>query len=441
MAGSVLDPYVSTIRLWLSEGKNNPEIVELLGEAFAVTTTESSIRRLIERNESLQGVYEDRNLKQAIKQEEEAPGIRFTGEGDNAEVTMPMVGQWEDVSQLYIERVMERHQLDSEVWEAERVLPNVWQGQRKGGEIVNYYQFKLFFKKKTPIKTIFPAEIEFSLPDPPERDYTSPELGVIVTDHQAPHIDEVLHELFLGWLAANEPTFGVVGGDLLDNGYIGRHRDDPQWDATTQECIDSAGQILYDYRQASMDTEWSLIKGNHDDRIRNEQLERNERLYGVKPWDFPGEEGQEYVYSYNHLLHLRKLGVKYIEPLGTYEFQQVPITDLLSVRHGHKVVAGGALKTAVELGHSVILGHTHRQSVARKTLWNSITMQWHSITAIEAGCMCRIPGGLGFANGGCPDWQPGFATVTRFPDGQFTFDLATYEQAGILRWRDQVFTI
>lgn len=437
---SPLDGHVETVRLWLLAGKSNQEIVDLLWDAFEVKTTEASIRRLVDRNESLKEAYEERNLRQSIQQEAEAPGVKFLSE-DEVEVTLPQKDEWEEVSHLTIERVMERHQLDPEVWEAGEVLPNVWQGQRKGGELINYYQFKLRFKKRVPIKAIFPAEIDFELRTPVERAYAYPSLGVIVTDHQAPHIDEGLHELFLAWLAENQPEFGVIGGDLLDNGYIGRHRDDPQWDATTQECINSAGQLLYDYRQASLDTKWSLIKGNHDDRIRNEQLERNERLYGIKPWQFPGDESEEYVYSYNHILKLKRLGIEYIEPLGTYEFQQVPITDLLSVRHGHKVVQNGALKTAVELGHSVVLGHTHRQSIARKTLWNSITGDWRVITAIEAGCMCKIPGGLGFANGGCPDWQPGFATVTRFPDGNFTFDLATYEQGGVLRWRDQVFSL
>ena len=446
MAASPLDHFVKRIRTWLEEFKTNEEIVKLLWKEAGLKTTEASIRRCIERHsDELKAAAEQRNIHFRITQEAEAPGWSADGE-DEFKVTEP-VGKLkdderlEDVSHLTIERVMERHQLDPEIWECERVNPNVWQGNAGEGQIINFYQFKLHFKKKTPIKAIFPAYVppKIKLPRKPDRQRT--ELGLIVTDHQAPHIDEGLHELILRWIAANRPAFGVIGGDLMDNGYIGRHRDDPQWDATTQECIDSSFKIIWDYRNADEDTEWSLIKGNHDDRIRNEQLERNERLYGIRAAQWPGEEPEEYVYSYNHLLHLKDLGVDYHEPLGTYEFQQVAITDLISVRHGHKVVKGGALKTAEELGHSVVLGHTHRQSIARKTIWNSITGKWRVITAIEAGCACKIEGGIGFANAGAPDWQPGFATVTRFPDGNFSFDLATFEQGGILRWRDQVFTL
>lgn len=444
MATSALDQYVQQIRAWLYEFKTNEQIVTELAK-LGVKTTESSIRRCIDRNAAeLQEAAEIRTARNSIEQEAERPGYSY--DEDQYEVTEPVKtlgdkDKWEDVSRLTIARVMARHALDPEVWECDRANPNVWQGQRKGGEIVNFYQFKLYFKKRVPISAVFPAYVppKISVPKKPNRAIA--DTGIIVTDHQAPHINEVLHELTLRWIAYNQPTFGVIGGDLQDHGYIGRHRDDPAWDTTAQECIDSAFKVIWDYRNADEDTAWSLIKGNHDDRIRNEQLERNERLYGIRAAQWPGEEPEEYVYSLNHLLHLKDLGVEYVEPQGTYEFQQVPVTDLLSVRHGHKVVKGGAMKTANELGHSVVLGHTHRQSVTRQTLWNSITGKWNVVTAIEAGCMCQIEGGLGFANAGCPDWQPGFATVTRFPDGQFTFDLATFEQNGILRWRDQVYSI
>lgn len=445
MASSPLDSYVQQIRAWLYEYKTNAEIIAEL-KKLGVKTTEASIRRLVGRfPKELAEAAELRNAKVRLEQEAEAPGYDTNGE-DEFNVTEP-IGTFkkgetlEDVSKLTIQRVMERHSLDPEVWECERVMPNVWQGNAGEGRIINFYQFKLHFKKKVPISVIFPATVGPTIKRPKKPDTTKVELGIIVTDHQAPHINEELHELTLRFIAANNPAFGVIGGDLQDHGYIGRHRDDPAWDTTAQECIDSAFKIIWDYRNADEDTAWSLIKGNHDDRIRNEQLERNERLYGIRAAQWPGEEPEEYVYSLNHLLHLKDLGVEYVEPLGTYEFQQVPITDLIAVRHGHKVVANGALKTAVELGHSVVLGHTHRQSITRKTIWNSIRGTWDVITAIEAGCMCQIEGGLGFATGGAPDWQPGFATVTRFPNGRFSFDLATFEQAGVLRWRDQVYTI
>lgn len=410
----------------------------MLQEAFGVESSETSVRRCIERNDSLHEIAEKRRVQQAVQEKEWAAGIRFT-EDDKVEVTTPPLT--EDISRLTIEQVMMRHDLDPDEWEAKRVLPNVWEANAGEGTKIPLYQFKVWFERKVPIEVIFPAFVGPSLPPPRPVDSLKvrPVLTVVVTDIQAPFRDDGLHELFLRWLAHNQPDQGVIGGDLLDNGAISRHRDDPAWHRTVQECIQSAFDTLYDYRQAETGTYWFLIKGNHDDRIRNEQLERSERLYGVTAAHFPGDYPEEWVYSLNHLLHLERLAMEYVEPKGTYEFEQVPLNELVAVRHGHKTVANAAMKTSEELGISVVLGHTHRQSVTRKTRWNAITGKYNILTAIEAGCMCKIEGGLGYANAGSPDWQPGFSTITTFPDGGFSFELATYEN-GVLRWRDQTYS-
>lgn len=448
-----MDDFQGEVEGWLREYKTNQEIADLLEAEFDYPTTETSVRRLIKRFPILGALAEIRRVTNEVKAMADPYQVKYITE-DEVEVTLPPedatdytefkegdIGRNKPTRLLTVEDVMARHKLNAEEWEAFDVLPNQWEGQVKGGFKITYNQFKFRLKRKVPVSVVFPAYVGPKIAAPKKPTHDKPELGVIITDHQAPHVNEELHELILRWINFNTPVFGVIGGDLQDHGYIGRHRDDPAWDTTAQECIDSAFDIIWDYRNADEDTEWSLIKGNHDDRIRNEQLERNERLYGIRAAQWPGDEPEEYVYSLNHLLHLKDLNVNYVEPKGTYEFEQIPITDILAVRHGHKVVKGGAMKTANELGHSVILGHTHRQSVTRQTIWNSITGRWNVVTAIEAGCACKIEGGLGFANAGCPDWQPGFATVTRFPDGNFSFDLATFEQAGILRWRDQVYKI
>lgn len=410
-------------------------------EKYGVETSEASIRRAVARHEVLQDAYESRNIRRELEQRTEAPGAKYLENG-MVEVTLPPTDENEKISHLTIEEVMKRHKLDPEEWEAERALPNVWEANAGEGTKIQLYQFKIWFKKRVPLRLIYPATVGPAIRPPVSADYGDTDLWVITTDQQTPFRLENLHTLFLRWLRFNKPDKGIIGGDLLDNGYISRHRDDPAWHRTVQECIQQAFDTIHDYRQASLDTSWTLIKGNHDDRIRNEMLERNERLYGVTAAQWPGEESEEWVYSMNHLLHLKKLGVEYHEPLGTYEFEQVPITETLAVRHGHKTVKHrAALATSEELGHSIVMGHTHRQSIARKTVWNSIKKEYAVTTAIEAGCMCEIVGGLGYANSGCPDWQPGFATIEVFKDGGFSFDLATYEQKGVLRWRDQVYTL
>ncbi len=441
MATSSLAGYGEQIKSWLEAGRTNTEIAELFKSRFNIETSEASVRRAIKANPGLQSAVTERNFRNAVTQEAEIPGLRVKNDSE-VEVNSPVVGEWEDVSHLSEEKVRERHDLSVDEWDCTFAQPNTWQGMKKGGEIINYYQFKLTFKKRVPIELLMPWTPAPIPERPAKRDFDRPKLVVVVTDHQAPHQHEELHALFLQWLEVNDPDTGVIGGDLLDLGYIGRHRDDPAWDATGQQCIDAAGGILWDYVHASS-TKWTLLKGNHDDRLRNEQLERNERLYGIKPYQYPGDSPQEPTYSLNHLLKLPALGINYVEPEGTYEFEQVVIGPEVVVRHGHKTAAGNknSLNTANQIGHSVVTGHTHRQSLNGETKWDSINNRWWTIWGIEAGCMCKIEGGLGYATAGVPNWQLGFATVSVWADGTFTTDLAKYEQDGTLIWRDQRYSL
>lgn len=442
MATSPLDAYVSTVHAWLLAGKSNQEIVDLFSEIFSLKTTEASIRRLVDRNESLKEAYEDRNLRASIEQEAEAPGVKHVDE-ETIDVILPQQTKWEDISQLTVEKVMERHQLDPEMWEAGEVLPNTWQGQRKGGEIINYYQFKLRFKKRVPISILLPATPEWTtFYTPKAPDPLAPVVTVIETDPQNPFIIEELDYLATQFIAWLQPDRHVVGGDLMNLGYIGRHRDNPKWDDTVNHAKQTSFDYLHRRREAAPDMEMWLIPGNHDDRIRNEQLERNERMYGVTQAHYPDEPEGPRVYSLSHLLRLQDLEVNYREPDGTYEFEWVEITPLLAVRHGHKLNQSktAPINTAMDLGHSVVLGHSHSQSAVAKTVWNKISNKWSVRWAIEAGCECEIEEGLGFNKAGAPDWQPGFVTVTSFPNGQFTFDFAHYTQDGQLFWRDQVWS-
>ncbi len=438
MTPSPLESFADYIESLIKERLTNREIVAKLRSEKNVMTTEASVRRLVGRHEKLAQAAVKRKLWYETKKYTQPEGV--TIDGDEITIIYPVDTP---VVDLEIEDILLRRNLDPNEWEVKQILDNQWEANAGEGEKITLYQFKIWMSKKTPVKMVFPAAVPFDIPAPKEPDLSAPILAVVISDHQAPHFNELLHELTLRFLRYNQPEIGVIGGDLMDLGDVSRHRDDPGWDTSTQECINSGFRILYDYRQASLDTKWSLIKGNHDDRIRNEILERSERLYGITPAQWPGEEPEEWVYSLNHLLNLRRLGVEYHEPKTTYEFQQIVLSDFLAVRHGHKASASSlsGLTTAVDLGHSVFTGHTHKQSINKRTVWNSITGKWEVITSIETGSMCEAIGGLGYAKAGVPDWQPGFATANIYPDGRFSVDLATYEQNGILRWRDQVYSI
>lgn len=443
MPSSPLDAYIGIIYNLLKQNKTNEEIVAEL-KGLGVTTSEASIRRCIGRNESLQEAAEVRRVTNEVKEAAEPYSFRHISE-DEVEVTLPPESEDDPpTKKLTVEYVMRRHSLDPEEWEAFDVLPNEWEGQRKGGTKITFNQFKFRLKKRVPVKALLPAVEPLSRTYKPKKvDNDGTVVTVIETDPQAPFVHPEVNELaiqFIHWL---QPDRHILGGDLMNLGFIGRHRDNPKWDDTVNEAKQSAFEYLYHRRNACEDMEMSLIPGNHDDRIRNEQLERNERLYGVTQAHYPDQVSGPPVYSLAHLLRLDELGITYHEPDGTYEFEFVEITPLLAARHGHKLNSSktAPINTAMDLGHSVVLGHSHSQSAVAKTVWNKISGEWQIRWGIEAGCECQFEEGLGFNKAGAPDWQPGFVTVTSWPNGRFTFDFASYQPDGALYWRDKRFSL
>src|SRR5208283_445858 len=131
------------------------------------------------------------------------------------------------------------------------------------------------------------------------------------------------------------------------------------------------------------------------------------------------EEAGEKALSPKFLLRLDELKIEYVDPEGPYALAQINLSPKLAVRHGwiaRKGSGASALDTLEHLGYSVIVGHTHRQSLVYKTT-HDIDGAPATLTAAEAGCMCRVNqtpiDGRRWPNySPVPDWQQGFSTVT-----------------------------
>jgi hypothetical protein len=207
-----------------------------------------------------------------------------------------------------------------------------------------------------------------------------------------------------------------------------------------QDTIDSAHQLLASYRAASPDTRWIMLDGNHEARLRNTVLEQMGALYGLTTArgtdDTTPDQQPDPVLTTPYLLRLRDLDIDFVRTNGTYEHAQVKLTPNLAARHGWIARRGSgasALSTIEHLRFSVIIGHTHRQSIIYHTA-HDIDGNPRTLLGCEAGTLAKIAGGMGYAI--APDWQQGFATADLHPDGTFKVDLATYTD-GVLLYRDQ----
>jgi hypothetical protein len=440
---SILDaePYQSFIADLITKGETNASIVRALAQSYGIGTSDKSIRRFRARHEL------------AVPGQ---TGAYTKVEGEKAEAQTPP----ETVKQVLDDpdTMLRERGLDPEDWVITHMTPNMYEGPNSADAVaaggpakITYYQTKFSAKKKlVPELQVFaPRTDGWVAPEKVPVNKDQPYLVVVVGDQQAPYQDPNLHRLFLQWLRENRPDQGISLGDSVDFPDISRHQLDPENTAVVNECLQAGYDLFRGYVDASPTTPWTKLIGNHDERIRNILLDKPSLrpLYGVKRPDTPDAEGEELL-NLRHAMRLDELGIDVIDPHGKYDLAQVVLTPKLAVRHGwlaRKGSGASALASLDHLGHSVIVGHTHRQSVVHHTK-HEIDGKLRTLTGVEAGCMCRVEQTIG-EDGRIwpnytpnPDWQQGFCTVEVWPDGFFNIDTAKYVN-GTLMWRDRRYTL
>lgn len=424
----------------IRDGETNSAISRALWIDHRIDTSETAIRRFRKRHninpDGIQQAYTKIN-------------------GDEAEaVTAPSTQILDDPDTMLRERG-----LDPEDWIITHLTANEYQGPNSsdavkagGSAKITYYQTKFTVARKQPFEPIMPPRTDGWLaPSKPRVDYDVERLVVIVGDQQAPFLDWDLHSCFLQWLEYNEPDQGVSLGDSYDFPDIRPgHRVYPDQNAEVTECLQVGYDMFRGYITSSPATHWTKLIGNHDERLTGILLDSPKVKHMAeirRPVDQHGDGGER-LHSVAFAGRLDELGIEVVETGGAYEHGQVNLSKYLAVRHGWIARKGSgvsALGTLETLRYSIIVGHTHRQSIVYHTSAN-IDGKINTLTAAEAGCMCRVeqipnddertwPGYTV-----TPDWQQGFMTATIWPDGKFHLDPAVFVD-GTLLWRDQRYEV
>lgn len=441
---SILDtePYLTFITKLITEGETNASVVRELDRNFKLATSDKSIRRFRLRHELQVPGQTAEFLKETEDGIEGATPLAVSEKGI---LTDP-------------DTMLRERGFDPEDFVITHVGPNEYQGPNSKAAVeaggptkITYTQTKFSAKRKiAPELQIFaPRTDGWIAPPKVPIDKNQPYLVVVVGDQQAPFHDRTLHRLFSQWLREVKPSEGVSLGDSVDFPDISRHPKDPENNAFVNECLQEGYNVFRSYVDASPDTHWTKLIGNHDERIRNILLNNHQTapLHGIKRPDTPEAEG-EALLSLSHAMRLDELGINVIDPHGKYDLAQHVLTPKLAVRHGwltRKGSGASALGSLEHLGHSIIVGHTHRQAVVHHTK-HEIDGQLRTLTGVEAGCMCRVSqvpdeqGRIWPNYAVSPDWQQGFCTVEIWPDGFFNIDTAKYVN-GSLMWRDRRYTL
>jgi hypothetical protein len=426
------EPYRSFIIEEVGKGETNSSIVGTIATRFFQVTSERSIGRFRERH------------RLSIPTQNSG-GV--TIKGDEAEIVGP---QTPASSKPYPhlddpDSMLRERGLNPEEWSILGATVNEWDGPQAGGSVITYHQAKLNLRRKRPELEILPARSDGWVAPPRVEPAYGSQLIVVAGDHQAPFHDKKLHGLFCSFLEENDPDRIVILGDTVDYPNISRHRLDPENVATVNECTQSGYDLLRDIRTSALHAEIDLLAGNHDQqRLRDILIDKAPQLYDIKRADTE-ETQDEKVLIFPYLVRLDELGINYVDPEGPYDLAQINLTPKLAVRHGWIARQGSgnsALATLEHLGYSVIIGHSHRQSLVYHTK-HDIDGEPSTLTAAEAGCMCRINQtpieGRKWPNYTvAPDWVNGFCTVTTHPNGYFRIDHATYVN-GALLWRDEIY--
>jgi hypothetical protein len=328
---------------------------------------------------------------------------RITNDEAEAVTEPEPVSSKDDLKRILVDpdTMLRQRGLDPEDWVITTLSPNMWDGPVKGGTKVTYYQTKFTCKRKRPpeLQIMAPRTDGWKRPSPPNlvrHLEGKSQTVVVVGDQQAPFYDKGLHAKTLAFLRHVQPSAMINLGDTIDLPDIRPgHRIHPAHTAHVNECLQSGYDIMRGYIDAAPDMVVKMLYGNHCERMLNiltdSATAEVRNLVGIKRPDTPSSPGEELL-TLEHAMRMDELGVSVVKPDGPYTRAAISLTDKLAVRHGwiaRKGAGASALASLEHLGYNIIVGHTHRQGVVHKTV-HEITGETRTLTAVEAGCMCRV---------------------------------------------------
>ena len=312
--------------------------------------------------------------------------------------------------------------LDPERWCVRGLRVNEWE---MAGEMQRQTRLDIVPR----FETIHAAKTEGYKPLKPKSKLRSKNCTkVIVGDHQSPYHDPAMHQSFLNWLAEVKPIEGVIDGDLVDLPTRSKFPTRAKWNAAANICIESAWKIMVDYRNASPETHWVYLFGNHEQRMWDSIMRNDGEAADIRP---AGEERP--ALSLDRLLHLDDLGIRYFD---NYPHDVYKIAPDTAVIHGDKSKPGSGGTSQHEVKdrrYHVFHGHDHSQAITPFTS-HDIDNKPLLYYGTAVGASCQVEGGLGYAVR--PDWQNGAATATFDKDGNMTPELIHFFD-GKLRWRGE----
>lgn len=192
----------------------------------------------------------------------------------------------------------------------------------------------------------------------------------------------------------------VYLGDFMDFDLISSHNKDNLRSVAGKQIrteYNYGGQVLDRHRRAAPGAKFTLIEGNHDERIER-YIDANPQLEGMLEM----ETG----------LQLRKRHIKWVRFWSKGEIHHIGKARFI---HGLYTTQYHARKHAEAYGENIFYGHTHDIQCYSKELQGADK----TIVGQSLGCLCRYD--QKYMKGKPSKWQQGFGVFHFFPDGFFTY--------------------
>ena len=228
-------------------------------------------------------------------------------------------------------------------------------------------------------------------------------------------------------LTQERPDVTIFLGDVLDLPMLGKFRQYASFVHTLQPTLDRAHEEVAVAAELSGGVRY--LSGNHDERIHSATVDNLFAAAGIRAAKKRSEPGENNwpALSVPNLLRLPELGVEYV---GAYPAGATYLNDELACIHG-RLLGNKRRSAAQEVVEdervSVIFGHTHKSSMARKT--RNTRGAGLQTVAYSPGCFCRTDGSVPSTRGGVDvwgrpvksfeDWQQGLAVVRYHDNGKF----------------------
>lgn len=370
---------------------------------------------VLERHLKREGMYDEVNAARAAAKRDGIPlAGPAVGRRERA-VLSSDPAEWGDIRRLLKDRG-----LDLDDWIVTGARVNEW------GDPTGVMNAQLRIDVLPRLGLLMPARLEKHRRKPPVASKTSRGLWAIISDPHYPFHDPRLHDGLCEWLREHTPEHGVMLGDTVDHNAFSRF---VQWPGRTDDAnpaLQIACDRLQEIRDASPNTRWRIVKGNHDDdRLLKAILGSIPKLYNLTRAQLRDGPQEHPVHTLAHLLHYDTLGFEHNLTVGDYNDDEVIISQDPPIigRHGYATKSGAGasvLATVQDMLANVWVGHVHRQAIVGHSKHDPITKALLRFYGVEVGTLADCTGnGLGhYIPSRRPDWQPGFAVGQQHNDGE-----------------------